>query len=158
MGRRAKPVYFPHIPGAPPPLVAEIRRKVRFEEVDALGIVWHGRYPSYMEDGRMAFGEKFGMGYLDMYREKFLAPVVQMHIDYHSPLVFGEEFTITASLHWAEAVRMNFQYQIAAEGGRIAASGYTVQLLLNIERELLMIRPPFVEEFCARWKENRFHE
>lgn len=158
MSRRTSPDYFPQTPGDPPPLVAEIKRKVRFEEVDALGIVWHGRYPSYMEDGRMAFGEKFGMGYLDMHREKFLAPVVQMHIDYHRPLVFGEEFTITASLHWTEAVRMNFQYQIAAVGGRIAATGYTVQLLLNHERDLLLARPPFVEDFCARWKENRFHE
>jgi acyl-CoA thioester hydrolase len=139
-------------------LVAQINRRVRFEEVDALGIVWHGRYPSYMEDGRMAFGEKFGFGYMDMFREKFLAPVVQMHIEYHSPLVMEENFTIIASLHWSEAARLNFQYQIVADAGRIAATGYTVQLLLSPERELLLTRPPFVEEICARWRENRLHD
>jgi len=60
MRRRNNPLYFPSTPDAPPPLVAQVNRKVRFEEVDTLGIVWHGRYPSYIEDGRTAFGEKFG--------------------------------------------------------------------------------------------------
>ena len=158
MRRRNNPLYFPHIPDAPPPLVAHVKRKVRFEEVDTLGIVWHGRYPSYIEDGRTAFGEKYGMGYLDMYRENFMAPIVRMHIDYHIPLRFHEEFSITTSLHWTDAVRLNFQYLISGQDGRIAATGYTVQLLTNMKMEVLLARPEFVEEFCRRWKEKRLHE
>lgn len=158
MRRRNNPLYFSHIPDAPPPLVAQVKRKVRFEEVDTLGIVWHGRYPSYIEDGRAAFGEKYGMGYLDMYREKFMAPIVRMHIDYHSPLRFPEDVIITASLHWTDAVRLNFQYLISGEDGRVAATGYTVQLLTNMKMEVLLARPEFVEEFCRRWKEKLLHE
>ena len=37
--------YFPFKQDAPEPLRAIVRRRVRFEEVDPLGIVWHGRYP-----------------------------------------------------------------------------------------------------------------
>ncbi|HAS16742.1 MAG TPA: acyl-CoA thioesterase [Nitrospiraceae bacterium] len=158
MRRRNNPLYFPHIPDAPHPITAQVKRKVRFEEVDPLGIVWHGRYPSYIEDGRAAFGEKYGIGYLDMYRENFMAPVVQMHIDYHSPLSFPEEFTITASLHWAESVRLNFQYLITGHDGRVVSTGYTVQLLMNLKREVLLARPEFVEDFCRRWKEKLFNE
>ncbi|HLE17840.1 MAG TPA: acyl-CoA thioesterase [Syntrophales bacterium] len=158
MIRRNNPIYFHHIPDATPPLVAHVKRKVRFEEVDTLGIVWHGRYPSYIEDGRTAFGEKYGMGYLDMYRENFMAPIVRMHIDYHIQLRFHEEFSITTSLHWTDAVRLNFQYLISGQDGRIAATGYTVQLLTNMKMEVLLARPEFVEEFCRRWKEKRLHE
>ena len=32
--------------------------KVRFSEIDSLGILWHGNYVQYFEDGREAFGEK----------------------------------------------------------------------------------------------------
>ncbi len=158
MSRRSDILYFPQSPDAPPPLIAKVTRKVRFEEVDPLGIVWHGRYPSYIEDGRAAFGERYGLNYLDMYKERFLAPIVQMHLDYHTPLSFPEEFTITAALHWTDAVRLNFQYLITGQEGRVAATGYTVQLLTNFNREVLLARPPFVEEFCRRWKENYFHE
>ncbi len=31
----------------PPPLVRSVVRSVRFEETDPMGLVWHGRYPSY---------------------------------------------------------------------------------------------------------------
>jgi len=42
---------------------SEIR--VRFAETDPLGIVWHGNYIQYFEDGREAFGRHHGIAYLD---------------------------------------------------------------------------------------------
>ena len=144
--------YFPEIPGSPPPLSAEVSRKVRFEELDPLGIVWHGRYPSYLEDGRVAFGEKHGLSYMLMRREKFIAPIVQMHIDYLSPLRFDDEFTIKAQLMWSEAVRLNFVYTITGPEGQPVAKGYTVQLLTNLDQEILLSRPDFVEELCGKWE------
>lgn len=158
MVRRNKPVYYPHIPDSPLPLMARTTRKVRFEEVDSLGIVWHGRYPSYMEDGREAFGKKYGLSYITMYKEGFMAPIVQMHIDYHNPLRFNEEFTIEAVLHWSDAVRLNFQYLITGVSGLIVATGYTVQLITNLDMEILLVRNDFMAHFCELWKGNRFNE
>ena len=60
--------------------------KVKFNEVDALGIVWHGHYIRFFEDGREAFGEKHGLAYMDIYRNGFLAPVVNLHCDYKKSL------------------------------------------------------------------------
>ena len=42
---------------------------VRFSEADPLGIVWHGHYVRYFEDGREAFGEAYNLRYLDFYRQ-----------------------------------------------------------------------------------------
>ena len=41
---------------------------VRFSEVDSMNFVWHGAYALYFEDGREAFGAKYGLGYLDIFR------------------------------------------------------------------------------------------
>ncbi len=142
-------------PGDPEPLIVETLRRVRFEEVDLMQIVWHGRYPSYLEDGRAAFGEKYGLGYHDMYREKFMAPIVQMHIDYHEPLLFPDDFTIITRLHWSDAVKMNFSYKIMKDPDIVVATAYTVQVLTDIEQNFMLIRPPFVEDFCQNWKEGR---
>jgi acyl-CoA thioester hydrolase len=155
--RRNMPLFPTQQPDAPAPLTVETLRNVRFEEVDALGIVWHGRYPSYIEDARMAFGEKYGLGYLDMYREKFIAPIVQMHIDYHRPLFFGEGFSVVALLHWTDAVKLNFEYRIVCKE-QMVATAYTVQLLSNMDREVLLVRPNFIERFCDKWKEGAFNE
>jgi len=140
--------------GDPAPLNAETVRRVRFEEVDPLGIVWHGRYPSYIEDGRAAFGEKYGIGYDDMYREKFMAPIVQMHIDYHQSLLFPEDFKIITRLHWSDAVKMNFSYKIIKDTDTVVATAYTVQVLTDFKQNFLLARPPFVQDFCSRWKKG----
>jgi acyl-CoA thioester hydrolase len=34
---------------------------VRFNEVDALHIVWHGHYVNYFEEGRRALGRRLGI-------------------------------------------------------------------------------------------------
>ena len=151
---RRRRAYFTPETGSPPPLSAETRRKVRFEEVDPLGIVWHGRYPSYFEDGRVAFGDKFDLSYIRMRKENFYAPIVKMHLDYHHPLKYHEEMTIISTLHWSDAAKFNFEYEVLAESGQLAATGYTVQLLTNLDRETLMTRPEFVERFCERWRKG----
>lgn len=153
MSRRSDIIYFKSSPGDPLPLTASVDRRVRFEEVDPLSIVWHGRYPSYFEDGRMAFGGKYGLDYLNMYKEDFIAPIVQLHIDYHNPLFFQEDFTIVTSLHWTEAVKLNFSYKIIKQPDQqIIATGYTVQILTNLNKELLLVRPEYLEHFFERWK------
>lgn len=48
-------------------LTERFEQRVRFDEVDSLGIVWHGHYVKYLEDGREAWGRKYGLTYLGMY-------------------------------------------------------------------------------------------
>ena len=47
---------------------------IRFNEADPLGIVWHGHYVRYFEDGREAFGEQYGIGYMKAYNKNILMP------------------------------------------------------------------------------------
>jgi acyl-CoA thioester hydrolase len=154
MRRRNENAYFAVDPGSPPPLTVATKRRVRFEDVDPLSIVWHGRYPSYFEDGRAAFGDKYSLSYLDMYKQGFFAPIVQLHIDYHSPLRFPEEFTVVAALHWTDAVKLNFSYKIIGAGKETVATGYTVQLLTSLDTEIMLVRPEYIENFVLKWKEQ----
>ncbi len=144
--------YFRPQPGDPLPLRVQVSRVVRFEEVDPLGIVWHGRYPSYFEDGRVALGERYGVGYMDFYRQGILAPIKKMHLDYHRPLRFGEAFSIEGILHWSEAARLNFEFILRNDEGQVTTTGYTVQMMMDQDHSLLLLAPPFYQEFCARWR------
>lgn len=144
--------YFKTAPGDPKPLVVTTHRTVRFEEVDTVGMVWHGRYPSYFEDARVKLGDKFGIGYQDFIREKIMAPIKSMHIDYHHPLRFNERFSITALLHWSDAVRINFEFRIHNAENRLTTTGYTVQLMLDHNAEVLFVTPKFYHTLCDRWR------
>ena len=147
--------YFPSCEGQPAPLRVQAKRRVRFEEVDSLGIVWHGRYPSFFEDARTALGEKYGIGYMDFYEHGVVVPIKKMHIDYHLPLRFQEDFTVEGLLHWSEAARINFEFIIRGGEGHVTTTGYSVQMMLDRNENLLMIPPPFYSEFLDRWKEGK---
>jgi len=146
--------YFPPEEGAPPPLRLTVSRRVRFEEVDPLGIVWHGRYPSYIEDARVALGDRHGIGYLDFIAHGVVAPIRMMHIDYYRPLAFKETFTVEGILHWAETPRLNMEFVIRKESGETATTGYSVQMMLDAEKNILLVPPPFFRDFMDRWKEG----
>lgn len=148
--------YFPVPVDAPQPLRCRVERIVRFEEVDPLGIVWHGRYPSYFEDGRVLLGQQYGVGYMDFYRHGIVAPIKQMHVDYQRPLQFGDSFTIEAILHWTDATRLNHEFILRNAAGEVTTTGYSVQLLLDQQQNVLLLPPPFYEEFRQRWLSGEF--
>lgn len=144
--------YFKIQNDAPESLRCIVERKVRFEEVDPLGIVWHGRYPSYFEDGRGAFGQRYGINYLDFHRNGIIAPIKVIHTDYHKPLTYPDNINIEAILHWSDAARLNFEYIIRDSKGDVMTTGYTIQVMLDLDKNLYMVSPPFFMEFCRKWK------
>ncbi|MDY0190911.1 MAG: acyl-CoA thioesterase [Desulfuromonas sp.] len=146
--------WFAKIENAPEPLSIVVQRQVRFEEVDAIGIVWHGRYPSYFEDARVALGAQYGLGYMDFYAQGVIAPIKQMHIDYHKPLRFTDEFTIEALWHWSEAARLNFEFIVRNSQQQIVTTGYSVQMLLDTEVNIMVVPPLFYQQFLQRWQQG----
>ena len=153
---RKAPYFKPglKVDGSPPPapLSHTVERTVRFEEVDSLGVVWHGYYPSYFEDARVALGDVYGFGYIDFYNARVIAPVKQMGIDYVTPLRFAQKCRITATLHWNDAARINLSYMIHDCSGTLLATGYTVQLFLAADQSLFMVKPDFYQNFCKLWE------
>jgi acyl-CoA thioester hydrolase len=144
--------YFSPTKNDPPPLRVTVERRVRFEETDPLGIVWHGRYASYFEDGRSAAGKKYGVGYADFLNNGVVAPIRIIHTDFHHPLKFDELFTIEASLHWTDAAKINIEYVIRNDEGLISTTGYTVQIFLDMAGNLLFLSPPFYADFREKWQ------
>jgi len=71
---------------------------VRYNEADPLGIVWHGHYLRYFEDGREAFGKIHGVSYLDFYRNGLAVPVVSVNCDYKRPLRYGDSVIVETIL------------------------------------------------------------
>lgn len=151
--------YFKRRDEWPEPVVAEIKRRVHFSEVDVLGMVWYGRFPVYFEEGSEKLGRLCGLSYKDFYEAGLRAPIVRLHIDYFEPLRLAEEFTIRSALIWDDASRLNTEYYLIKNDGSIATSGYTVQLLINAGSGEVRLAPPDLLEICRkRWKAGAFYQ
>jgi len=144
--------YFKQAADAPAPLCSETDRRVRFEEVDSIRMVWHGRYPSYFEDGRISFGDAYGLNYQSFMKNRVMAPIVQMHFDFKFPLRFDETMRIRTCLHWNQAMRLDFSYRIVNGEDRLCAQGYTVQVLTDPDGTVLFVPPEWMLDFRQKWQ------
>lgn len=141
--------------GGIPPLRVSVERAVRFEETDPLGIVWHGRYASFFEDARTAFGEKYDLSYPHLYKHGITVPLKRIYFDFERVLRFRENFTVEATLHWSEAARLNFSYVISDAEGQVITTGYTVQVITDTDFNLLFVPPPYLANFRERWRTGK---
>jgi len=133
-------------------LVSRTEVKVRFNEVDSLGIAWHGHYVRYFEDGREAFGTEHGLGYLDVYRAGLVTPIVQLSCDYKRPLAYGDSILIETTFMDSPAARIHFRYKLYhLSRHELVAEGETTQVFLDLDsRTLLLNTPPFFEDWKQR--------
>ncbi len=148
-----KPYFKPQ--DGPPPLTVTVRRTVRLEEVDALGIVWHGRYAGYLEDGREEMGRLYGLSYLEFKAAGTVLPIRTLRVDYLSPLSYLENFRVECALHWHEAARLNMEYKIFNQAGRLVTRACSVQMMVDLAGNLLLEAPDFYRDFQKRWQEGR---
>lgn len=121
--------------------------RVRFNETDPLGIVWHGHYVTYLEDGREAFGEEYGISYKDIQHAGLFAPIVKCTVDYKFPLKHGDWATIETNYVDEMASKLHFTYKIFNEEGKLVATGETIQVFTDQKGELFLSYPPFFEEW-----------
>lgn len=128
---------------------------IRFSEVDSMNIVWHGSYPLYFEDAREAFGRKYDLGYLLMFKLGVYTPLVDLRFQYKKPLTYGMKPKIKITYRPTRAAKIIFDYEIFdPQDGSIIATGYSVQVFLNHEHQLMLYNPPFYEAWKKKWLEE----
>ena len=125
---------------------------VRFGEVDSMAIVWHGNYIKYFEDGRESFGAKYNLGYIDVYRNNIMIPIVKVTCDYKKPLVYGDVAVIETRFVNSEAAKIKFEYSVFRKSDHeLMATGTTMQVFLTPEKELLLTAPEFFIGWKKKW-------
>jgi acyl-CoA thioester hydrolase len=132
-------------------IINSIEVRVRFSEADSLGIVWHGHYLRYFEDGREAFGAQHGLGYLDVYKQGYSIPVVKVDCDYKRPLKYGDKVQIETTFWNSMAAKLIFSYVLRnSESKEIVAVGRSVQVFVRTNGDLNLNVP----EFFNDWKKK----
>ncbi|WP_411766907.1 acyl-CoA thioesterase [Winogradskyella sp. A3E31] len=132
-----------------PLLSVEHTIRVRFNETDALGIVWHGNYLKYFEDGREAFGRKYDMSYLVAKNNGYATPIVKTTTEHKIPLQYGEVITIITTFQNTEAAKLVFKYVIKNEAQDIVCTGETTQVFTNLKDSIMALAQP---DFLKHWK------
>lgn len=125
----------------------ETEIRVRFNEVDSWGMVWHGHYIAWFEVGRMALLGKFQLLPQDFSRMGYLAPVVDLKCVYKEPARLDEEILIRTTIVKPTKAALTFLFQILRKSDRkLLASGEETQVLLTLDGKMLYYLPQALQE------------
>lgn len=127
---------------------------IRFSEVDSMGIIWHGNYVQYFEDGREFFGEKFGLSYSDIRENGFLVPITKLEADFKNYVKHGTELEIETIFHYSRVAKICFSYNIRnKKTNKLVCSGKSEQVFIDALTYRLNFFKP---EFFRKWEERMF--
>ena len=136
-------------------LVNRTEITVRFSEVDALGIVWHGHYMKFFEDGREGFGKQYGLGYLDIHKHQFSVPLVNLTIDYKRTVKYGDAIIVETTYIDSPAAKIIFHYKLyRASDHVLVATGESTQVFIDTKEELHITLPSFFQEWKKKYLSN----
>lgn len=127
-----------------PDISATVAVEVPFHDVDAMNVAWHGHYVKYFEIARCALLRQFNYDYPQMQASGYLWPVVECHLKYIKPALYGQKLLVTATLQEYEN-RLKIAYEIrdAASDERLT-KGYTTQLAIEAATMELQFASPAI--------------
>lgn len=133
-------------------LINTVKSKIRFSEVDSMGVVWHGNYVKYLEDGREAFGQEYKLGYYDVYDHGLYTPLVKLDIDFKQIIKYGESIIIETEYIPVDAAKIIFKYRIInANTKNVVLTAKSTQVFMDKKGELQLTNPDFYAEWKEKW-------
>ncbi len=103
----------------------ETHLRVRFGEIDGMGIVYHPNYLSYMEMGRTEYMRDLGISYREVEEGGIRLVVADVGVRYLKPARYDEQLVVRTFVHEVGRVRLSFRYEIR-RGDDLLATGHTV--------------------------------
>ena len=86
-------------------------RKAHYHETDQMGLIHHSNYVKWMEEARVAFMDRIGMGYVEVEKAGVVSPVTAVSVEYKKPVRFSEEVGIQVSVLSYSGVRLELEYR-----------------------------------------------
>jgi len=128
----------------------ETKITVRFNEIDAYRVAWHGHYVAWMEIGRNALAGRFDLDAFQLAALGYLGPVVRLELKYLRPARFNDELTIQTTLRRTQTATLEFITTIVGPDGTKLATGVTTHALTDLDGVLQFQLPPEIAERVKR--------
>ncbi|MBM7572138.1 acyl-CoA thioesterase [Aquibacillus albus] len=111
--------------------VVEELIKVRYQETDQMGVVYHANYLVWFEIGRTAFIESLGFQYHEMETEGIVSPVIDAHMYFKQPIRYGQDVYVKTWIEEYDGLRTTYGYQVEDTNGNAAVTGSTKHVIVK---------------------------
>ena len=130
-----------------------IRKEVMPQHTDHAGVLWHGYYINWLEEARIDALSKVGIKYIDLIKDGYEMPVVNIEIKYKSPILHGEEILIESEFVINESPRIKINSNFIGRNNIIMTSSSIDLVLINKENfSIIRKKPKFFLEALNKLK------
>jgi acyl-CoA thioester hydrolase len=121
------------VPQSATGLVGETRVRVRYQETDQMGVVYHANYLVWFEVGRVELLRQQGMSYRDVEMQEGCGlAVVEATVRYKAPARYDDELAVETRVVMARGAVVRFAYRILrVEDGVLLCEGETVHVVVG---------------------------
>ena len=118
--------------------------RVRLPETDAMGVVFHGNYFTYLEVGRVDYLTNLGLCEGNQPIKEFANVVVSAHLDFKSPARLNDVLRIDVRTREIKSSSFTFDFQIRHKReNRLIAAGYTTHCAIGEDYRPIPVTDPF---------------
>ncbi|NQU15109.1 MAG: acyl-CoA thioesterase [Desulfobacteraceae bacterium] len=108
------------------------RNRVLYADTDRSQIVYHANHMRFFELGRASLMRDAGRSYREIEESGYIYPIIEVGIQYYTPLYYDDPMWIHTHPAKLERVRLQFDYVIThADSGDIVCKGFTRHCALN---------------------------
>ena len=103
----------------------ELKKTVLPQHTDHAGVMWHGSYLNFLEEGRIDALEKVGISYSELSKKGFEIPVISLQIKFKISFFHGEKFLLTSRFKFENKIRLTCKTLFLKSNGEIGAEANT---------------------------------
>ena len=127
------------------------------QHTDHAGVMWHGSYFNFLEEGRIDALNKVGISYSILSKEGYEIPLISAQIKYKIAFKHGEKILLKSQFNLVNKIRLNCKTLFLKVNGDIGAEALIELVLVRKENDsikLLREIPPEIKKIFLLLEEG----
>ena len=136
----------------------KLTKTVLPQHTDHAGVMWHGSYFNFLEEGRIDALNQVGMTYSEFSKKGYEIPVVAAHIKYRISFTHGEEVLLISQFNLVNKIRLNCKTLFLKANGDIGAEALIELVIVRKQNEKIRLfreLPAEIENIFLLLEEGR---
>ena len=133
--------------------VWKIKKIVLPQHSDHAGVMWHGTYFNWLEEGRIDALSKAGINYVNLTKKGFELPLIDTSIKYISPLFLGDKITIETIFKISKSPKIKIHSKFLNKSNKVLTIAEVNMVLINKNSfSIIRERPDYVSKAFLKLK------
>ena len=117
----------------------KLTRTVLPHHTDHAGVMWHGSYFHFLEEGRIDALNQVGMKYSNLSKKGYEIPLISAQIKYKIAFEHGEDFLLISQFNLVNKIRLNCKTFFYKLNGDIGAEALIELVVVNKQNDKIKL-------------------